>query len=220
DELRQIFRGGVVMDADAWQAMEQLGLAGWTGVRAAKPFDIDSAEQLSRHPLNGKFAGYSRDCRQSFWKERAWALAAASEKTAALSHIHDYGGKPFGTAMTAFENELGGRVVIMGYYPWSQVHSLAKSSQIKAVVDWVSAGRLPALVESYSKINLWCRNRAAVLLNTSLDPAEGVVLRWQGSATAFRLHSMNGATRGLTAVNARLSLPALEPWSMHLVTEA
>jgi hypothetical protein len=220
DELREFFRGGVLMDVEAWQAMEQRGLAAWTGVRAVKGFDIDATEQLSTHPLNGRYAGYSRDCRQSFWKERAFALEPFSEKTAVLSRIHDYAGQTFGPATTAFENELGGRVVVLGYYPWSQIHSLAKSSQIKAVVDWVSGGRLPVLVESYSKIVVWYRNRAAALLNASLDPADDVVLRMRTTATAYRLHSMNGAARALNASNARVRLPRLEPWSIHLLTEA
>jgi hypothetical protein len=221
DELREIFRGGVLMDADAWHAMEQLGLAAWTGIRASRAFDVDATEQLSRHALNGSYAGWSRDCRQSFWKERAWALEAASDRTAALSHIRDYGGQLLGTSMTAFENELGGRVVVMGYYPWSQIHSLAKSSQMKAVVDWVSAGRLPALVESYSKIVLWCRHRAVVLLNASLDPAEDVVIRWKTSATRFRLHAMSGPSRSLTADgDARIDLPTLNPWSIYLLLGA
>ena len=221
DELREMFRGGVLMDGDAWHAMEQLGLAAWTGVRAAKGFDVDSTERLSSHRLNGRYAGWSRDCRQSFWKERAWALEAASERTAALSHIHDYGGQVLGTSMTAFENDLGGRVVVMGYYPWSQIHSLAKSSQMKAVAEWVSAGRLPALVESYSKIVLWCRGGAVVLLNASLDPAEEAVLRWKPGGTGLRLHAMSGAARNLAADGeGRIRLPTLDPWGIYLLVGA
>lgn len=221
EELRDIFGGGVVMDVDAWHAMQDLGLAAWTGVGAVKGFDVDATEQLSAHALNRPYSGWSRDCRQSFWKERAWALEGSSEKTAALSYIHDYGGKRFGVAMTAFENELGGRVVVMGYFPWSQIHSLAKSSQMKAIVDWVSNGRLPILVESYSKINVWSRNGAVVLLNASLDPAVDVIIRWKSNATVFWLHAVNGPARKIAlASHSKVRLPELAPWSMYLLVEA
>jgi hypothetical protein len=168
--------------------------------------------------LNGRYAGWSRDCRQSFWKERAWALEAAGEKTATLSRIHDYGGKDLGVSMTAFENELGGRVVVMGYYPWSQVHSLAKATQMKAVTDWASGGRLPALVESYSKIVLWCRGKSVVVLNPCLDAAEDVVIRVRVKGKAFRLHGLDGSTREARADGeGRVRLPRLEQWSIALL---
>ena len=214
-----MFRGGVLMDVEAWQWMERLGLAGWTGVRGVKGFDVDATERLSRHRLNGRFAGWSRDCRQSFWKERAWALEAASERAEELSEIYDYGGKRMGTAMTAHENELGGRVVVMGYYPWSQVHSLAKSSQMKAVVDWVSRGKMPAMVESYSKIVVWSRGRGLVLLNASLDGAEKVTVRWKGAGGRVLLREMGGKEWSLEAKEQRVRLPRLGAWSVYLLTE-
>ncbi|MCE5309200.1 MAG: hypothetical protein LLG20_16285 [Acidobacteriales bacterium] len=225
EQLQEIFASGVLMDVDAWQTMERLGLAGWTGVRAVKGYDVDVHEELSKHPLNGRFAGWSRDCRQSFWKERAWALEPASEKTAALALLRDYGEKELGTGMTAFENELGGRVVVMGYYPWTQVHSLAKSSQMKAIVEWASNGRVPAMVESYSRISMWCRStpngkRAIVLLNTSLDPAEPVELRVKAPGTAYMLHPMSGPARPVKALAGRIRLPRLEPWNIYLLVEA
>ena len=218
-DLEEMFRGGVLLDVEAWQALEQLGLARWTGVRAAKGFDVDSTETLAAHPLNGRFAGWSRDCRQSFWKERAWALDPAPGAQV-LSHIHDYALKPFGPCMTAFENELGGRVVVLGYYPWSQVHSTAKASQMKSVVDWLSRGTLPVYVESYHKILLWFRNRSIVLLNASFDAAEEAVIRVRSNATAWRLRSLDGPEFMLEAGAGRVRLPKLDPWTIALLTEA
>lgn len=225
EQLREIFSGGVLMDVDAWHAMERLGLGSWTGVRAVKGCDVDAHEELGKHGLNGRFAGWSRDCRQSFWKERAWALEPSNGKTAALASLRDYAEKDLGISTTAFENELGGRVVVMGYYPWSQIHSLAKASQMKAVVEWASRGRMPAMVESYSKISLWCRStpagkRAVVLLNTSLDPDEALKLRVKTRGAAFTLHSMSGPARSLKAVNGLVSVPKLDPWHMNLLVEA
>ncbi|HSL03157.1 MAG TPA: hypothetical protein VK901_06420, partial [Nitrospiraceae bacterium] len=56
-----------------------------------------------------------------------------------------------------YENKLGGRVCVSGYYPWDHLHSLSKTSQMKAVMRWLSRDRLPAYVASYHKVNLWAR---------------------------------------------------------------
>lgn len=219
-ELEQIFRGGVLMDVDAWQALNQLGLAHWTGVTAVSHFDVDMIEELDPHPLNLHYAGWSRDCRQSFWKEPAWVLRPTTDRTTVLAHIHDYAGHAQGPTMTAYENELGGRVVVQGYYPWSQVHSLAKSSQLKSVVGWLSRGTLPAVVDSYSRLTLWYRNQALAVLNTSLDPAEDVRIRLNSTTTRWRLRDLDGADHALELQNGTLHLPKLAPWSISLITKA
>ena len=173
-ELRRIFSGGVLLDVDAWMALKRLGLEKWTGVRAAEAVDRDATEVLAAHPLNGKFAGWSRDCRQSFWWERAYALHSESASET-LARMSNYAGGDLGPCMTSYRNELGGRVVLMGYYPWAQIHSLPKSSQMKAVCGWLSDSRLPVVAESFAKTVIWSREgtagrQAAVVLNASLDP--------------------------------------------------
>lgn len=125
-----------------------------------------------------------------------------------------------GTAMTAYENELGGRVVVMGYYPWSQVHSLAKSTQVKAVVDWVSRGKMPAMVESYAKVVAWRRGNGLVLLNASLDAAKEVTVRWAGARGRVRMLEMGGSWQELAVSgDGRVKVPGLGPWSIGLLSK-
>jgi hypothetical protein len=49
----------------AWRALHELGLSGWTGVKPGAERPRDAIEVLADHPLSGRFAGWSRDCRQS-----------------------------------------------------------------------------------------------------------------------------------------------------------
>lgn len=223
EALRRMFSGSVLMDVAAWQALKRLGLERWSGISAVEPVDHDATEFLTKHALNGRFAGWARDCRQSFWHERAWNLTPAGAATEILARMVDYGGAGLGPCMTACTNELGGRVVVMGYFPWSQIHSLAKISQLKAVCEWLSHGSLPAVVESFSKVVLWCRQGEAgrqslVLLNASLDPAKDVVVRWRTKATTCRLHAMNGAPRTFAVgESGRVHLPDLAPWNAYLL---
>ncbi|HZT32916.1 MAG TPA: hypothetical protein VFA33_23720 [Bryobacteraceae bacterium] len=232
EELQEIFRGGVLMDAEAWQALERLGLARWTGVRALENVDHDATEVLAPSPINGRFAGWSRDCRQSFWWERAYRLVPHDNSTEILARMADYGNRDLGPCMTAFTNELGGRVVLAGYYPWSQIHSLPKSSQLKAICEWLSRGRLPAVVESFAKVVIWSREetggrQSLVLLNASLDPLESLSLRVRSGAQRFLHIPADGSRRELAserlayqAGHVRVVLPGLAPWSVHLVKEA
>ena len=125
---------------------------------------------------------------------------------------------------------IGGRVAVMGYYPWSQVHSLAKSSQMKALSQWLSGGTVPVLVDSFTKVTVWCRDGAAgrkatVVLNGSLDRAEKLDLRIRSGHRTFAHISSDGTETALPAEAAedgyaRLRMPALAPWTIHLLLEA
>lgn len=229
EELRRLFAGGVLMDVAAWRALERLGLAGWTGVRPGAGVDRDALEVLADHPLNGRFKGWSRDGRQSFWREAAYPLEAlGGDRVERLATLSDYGGRDLGASMTAFANELGGRVVVMGYYPWSQMHHWAKSSQMKAVCAWLSQDRLPVVLESFSRVHVWARRPApgrlaCVLLNASLDPAREPSLRLAGDFQKVRWHGMDGKSRALRPVPVpgggacRVKAPTLAPWSVSLI---
>jgi hypothetical protein len=229
DELRRMFAGGVLLDVAAWRALDRLGLAAWTGVRPGQQHSRDAIEVLAEHPLNGRFAGWSRDCRQSFWREEAWSLEPTAANVATLARLTDYLDRDLGVAMTAFENDLGGRVVVMGYFPWSQMHHLAKSTQMKAVAQWLSRDRLPMIVESFARVHLWVRQPApgqlaCVLLNASLDPQPSLTLRLAEHFKHVTWHPFDGEPVRLKPAGARenrqtlLKTPALKPWNVYLLT--
>jgi hypothetical protein len=223
DELRRLFAGGVLLDVAAWQTLDRLGLASWTGVKPGVVQAKDAIEVFSPHPLNGRFAGWSRDCRQSFWHEPACSLTPAAGGVEILARMTDYAGQDLGASMTACHNELGGRAVVMGYFPWSMLHHLAKASQMKSVCAWLGGGRLPVTLDSFARIHLWARQPApdrlaCVLLNGSLDPAPAPVLRLTKTYKSFHWTGMDGQTVALkTAPGGRLTVPALQPWTLGLL---
>lgn len=229
DELQKIFSGGVLLDLSAWQTLHQLGLSAWTGVKPGAERARDAIEVLADHPLSGRFAGWSRDCRQSFYHELAYSLEPTRAGVEPLARMIDYSGTDLGISMTAFANELGGRVVVMGYFPWSMMHHLAKSSQLKAVCAWLSRDRLPIWLDSFARVHLWVRAPAAdrlacVLLNASLDPVTDPIFRLAGAYRTCQWIGMDGSATPLPPSGdtdrqfQRIHTPALKPWSASLLT--
>jgi hypothetical protein len=226
-ELERMLSGGVLLDAPAAHSLAQLGLGDATGVRIAGGIAQDMSEVLSDHPLNGRFAGWSRNCRQSFWPETACRLEAAAEGVEELAHLADYAGAGHGPCMTAYRNPLGGRVVVAGYYPWTLIHNLAKSSQMKAVCQWLSRESLPVVVETYARVVVWARHDpqgrlVLVLLNASLDPAPVLSLRVRARPAPVQHLTMSGEERTLAPAacgpdHVAVTLENVAPWSMHLL---
>lgn len=226
-ELEHIFAGGVLMDVPALHSLSQLGLSEWAGVQANEGFDHDMSEVLSDHWLNGRFARWSRDCRQSFWPATVYRLDATAQDVEVLAHLTDYAGTGFGPCMSVFQNALGGRVVVAGYYPWMLIHSLSKSSQLKAVCRWLSDDTVPIIAETYARIVLWARNDdrgnlVAILLNASMDFLPNITLRARAQASRVQHLTMSGEEHELFAQacgrdHVVLVLRDLQPWSMHLL---
>lgn len=108
-----------------------------------------------------------------------------------------------GISAVVYENELGGRVAVFGYYPWNMIHNSAKPAQLKAVCRWLSYDRFPAYIASNHKIAIWCRRDtsgklALLLLNVSADAANDAVVHLQGNGSQIQLVGMNGESTTLS----------------------
>jgi hypothetical protein len=229
DELQRIFSKGVLMDTAAWLVLRELGLEKWTGVAEVTPYDRDATEVLTADAINHDFGGWGRDCRQSFWAERAYGLKPAAAESKALARLVDYSERDLGASLVASTNELGGRVAVMGYFPWTQIHSTAKATQLKSVCAWLSNGTIPATVGSYAKVVVWCREgtrgkQATVVVNASLDPIARLELLVHGEGREYVHATGGGGERRVSAVGTKdgytlVILDDLAPWSIHLLTQ-
>ncbi len=228
DEILKMLSGGVFMDAQALVYLNQMGFGDLTGFDVDRALPHDCIEKLADHPLNAPFAGRERDCRQSFNHLAANTLKKRDAKAETLARLVDYSGAEVAPcAMGVFENRLGGRVCVAGYFPWSFLHSLSKSAQMKAVMRWLSKDRLPAYVASFHKINLWVRepdggSMAMALTNSCLDAARDAVLLIRTEKDRLRVFDMSGAesevrSSGSDGPYRRFVIPSIEPWHMRLV---
>jgi hypothetical protein len=179
DELRDIFSRGALIDSAALDLLAERGLADLAGVRIARRYDNGPMETLTDDPLNGPWAGQVRDCRIEFWGDArgmADVLEPAAPGVRILARMETYFRQDYGPSMTAFENSLGGRVVVMGYAPWIFFHSGPKREQLLNVADWITRGALPVRIDGTVPVIPFVRlsadraRGAVVLLNAGLDP--------------------------------------------------
>jgi hypothetical protein len=228
DQVREILAGGVYMDALALDYLNGRGFGDLTGFVTETSLHRDCIEKLASHPLNGPFAGRMRDSRQSFNHWPAAVLRPTAPTAEVLSELVDYSDRQVAAcAMGVFENRLGGRVCVAGYFPWTFLHNLSKSAQLKAVLRWLSNDRLPAYVASFHKVNLWVTEPvgdrvAMAMTNASFDEAEDLALMLRTGAQEIRVLDMECRETIVRADAAdgpyrRFLLPPIGPWQMRLV---
>lgn len=228
-ELRAVLAGGVYLDGPAVTRLNAMGFGDLTGFEVEQVLHDDCIEELTPHALNGDFAGRRRNGRQSFWKGPAQLLRATGAAAESLSRCVDYTyAEVHPCCMGVFENALGGRVCVAGYYPWEQLQNLSKSSQLKHIFRWLSKDTMPACVESFHRANLWVRETepgryALVLLNAYLDPALDLALCIRTEKNAVETCSMRCETTEIQASGrdgdyARFVIPRIDPWELLLVT--
>lgn len=226
-ELLELLAGGLILDVPALARLHELGLGRHAGFAVRGRKDKDTIERFSRDPLNGRFAGWHRDCRPSFYPGPARLIEPLSPQARPLAELVDFAGQTSGPCSGVFENDLGGRVAVFGYYPWRALQSLAKASQLKAVCRWLSRDTLPAFVDSYVKAALWCRQDAngrpaMLLLNASLDSLVDVCVHVL-DADRLELTRFNGQVEtrppsGRSGPYAAFTIPGLGPWEPVLLT--
>ncbi len=212
-------------------AVNGRGFGDLTGMAVENVVREDCIEELTDHPLNSPFAERQRDCRQSFYHVPGHLLRLHDSQAQTLARLVDYAGQEqAATSMAVFENRAGGRIAVCGYYPWSFLHNLSKSSQMKSVMRWLSRDRLPAYVASFHKANVWVRPSAdgslcVSVVNSSFDPAKELTVALRTDCNKIRVFDMQGRESTVTASRSdgpyrHATLPTIEPWSMRLLVAA
>jgi hypothetical protein len=233
-EMEKMLGGGIYLDAGALKSLNEMGYGELTGFEVETFYEKDCIEQWTSHPFNGSFAGQLRDGRQSFgwcgWSIPAAALKPKNEKSQVLSRLINYAHEEIASCTSGvFENKLGGRICVAGYFPWIFMEYMWKTSQMKSIFRWLSKETLPAYIGSYHKINLWSRRmagggQAMALLNSSLDSAENIELKIRTNAEEIMVYDMNCksttiASAGNEGVYQNFILPEISAWHMKLVCE-
>lgn len=225
EELTRFLCGPVYLDSTALEVLEQRGLGHLTGVRLGTRHDNGLMERFSDDELNGCFAGDIRDARIEFWGDargQADQLLPLSPAVRTLATLEDYWHRPHGACFTAYENELGGRVAVIGFAPWMFLQSASKRAQLLSLFDWLTDGSLPVrlnpdmAVAPVVRFNADRSRGAIVLHHWGLDAVEGGTLEIRAPRTSARLLTPAGETELQSLPDTTvwtISLPDLPPWS-------
>ena len=222
--IERILSDGVHMDAAALDNLNKMGYGELTGFAFEEYLDKDCIEHFDGERL----ADVQRNCYMAFNKGDAAVITPTNAKCEILSCMKDYSGNvKSACALGVFENSLGGRICVAGYYPWTFLQSRPKAKQIKELFRYLSRDTLPSMPESYCRLHNWTRrledgNVAAALINASLDTLRDTRILLKTDAETCDVYDMNcGKTAcaftGYTDGYHVFTIPEIKPWQMVLL---
>ena len=225
EELRELFSHGVLLDGETLGLLQRRNLGFDLGAKAEK-VTVEGYELFTPDPLNGMNA------QQRWWNPIAakfchrLTFSQADQARVLGEFITVSDQRNLGPTTAVIENELGGRMGILGHSGLHNVLSSAKRSQLLSISNWISGGRLPALIETASQVVL-CpkldratgRLRSVTLLNASIGKSPDLVLRL--NTTNVRHVVLRHPERAAQALSFQedgashtvVQVPSLAPWS-------
>ncbi|WP_320931257.1 hypothetical protein [Hungatella sp.] len=179
EELIRLLGKGLILDGDAARYVCRRGLGSYIGCDdVGDELNSPSAELLCGKEFHGTFAGnlLPTDWLRLEYKKIRIPLLQYDSACRVLTKFVDKDKNVLGNGITLYENRLGGRVcVIPGYIGTWQFAYRSRSWQMMRIVDWLSKGEFPVLVEDSPNIApLYYLDRKTgegllALVNTGLD---------------------------------------------------
>jgi hypothetical protein len=229
EEVMRLLAGGVIADAEAALWIERMGLGSLLGVHPEPIHPGGVLERMTDHSLNGDFGGRWHGSSLDFFLKdasvsRLEPLVPEVETLAELFFY--YTEENLGASVTAFENELGGRVAVLGCAPWERAHDSATRAQLGRLAAWASRDTMPAWSALCHLLTVFARGGACgspllvTLVNSSADPSGDFPLRLTSTATAAWLSTPDQPEPVAVKLAAdgdshcTLTLPDLSAWGM------
>lgn len=195
-ELEDHLARAAVLDGPALRVVVERGYGSLTGFRCEGEFP-EARETLSDDSLNGGAVGRVRDIRAALLGGQSFAISPTNPSARVLSTLTTHLGDPLGHGSGVFENSRGGRVVVLGYGPWTGAQSGTRISQLRSLMTWVSRTALPVEVSGSARSLLWLRHdevqASALLMNATLDDQE-VGFRVAADIDSVRCLLMSGVS--------------------------
>ena len=223
DELKRLFSGAVLMDGRAVAKLQERNLCFDLGVRATFVSASGAKEKLTDDSLNGSYKGTNwSQFDNSFYK-----LSFTGTKFRVLGEMRTSEEEFVGYSTAVFENELGGRVGVLGINGFHNVLSSAKRIQLLKMADWISKQKLPAILETSAQVVVCPRLdkstgklKCVTLLNTSIGETQPLLLRLRHTQSdSVTMYSAEGSWKTTMKTyredsDLMVEVPSISPWGI------
>ena len=153
EEILDALSKGVYMDADALAIVNERGFSDLTGFSKGKKIPVDASELYAEHRLNINFVGKKRNSRQAFNPGDSFSIQKTNDSAEILSSLTDYHGNILADCcLGIFENRLGGRICVSGYYPYTWLSDYNKSTLLKRIMLYLSKDSITSFVDDYYRL--------------------------------------------------------------------
>lgn len=224
-EILAALKGGVLLDGDAFAALAERGFARYCGVEIENVYDNGMSERFTESRFNGKYGGYKRDVYMNFWNGNKNVYTYRPQKgSEVVCNLENINHEPLGAASTVYENELGGRVCVTGYFFPEFSKCREKQAQIMNVLDFLSGG-MKAKSYGDCRTHIVCRESDKFVLlcvmNCSLDADADLYAEVRGDYKQIRTIAADGSlnaadvTRGENGSVIAMKNPA--PWDYNVI---
>lgn len=192
DELRSVFSGGVLLDARAAESLIRMGKGAWAGLVRREKDAIGAIETIE----DARFGGLPGDVMNNRYASRAYQFRRRPGARV-ISKVRGYRHEVKGHGVVLYENELGGRVVVVPFDSQEgQTMSLGvgfqclespsficwpRQSQLTAALEWAGRCPLPLRVEgaplAYPLLAEQADRCVVGVVNLMPDPVESLRFR-------------------------------------------
>ncbi|PWM70390.1 MAG: hypothetical protein DBX59_11090 [Bacillota bacterium] len=227
EEILNALKGGVMLDGEAFYELSSRGFACYCGVEIENAYNNGMSERFTDSRFNGQYAGYKRDVYMNFWdcyKDKDVYTYRPQAGCEVISNLENINHEMKGPSCTVYENELGGRVCVMGNFFPEFCKCREKQSQIMNVLDFL-AGGMPAKAYGDCRTHLVCReseeNALLCAMNCSMDADVNLYAEIKGDYKKISLIAADGslcaADAERTANGVKITLKNPAPWDYALV---
>ena len=191
EELLEMLRGPVIVAGNAVEALERRGFEKYLGVRSAGSGGIGLYEEIEPgDPVNRELLDIPlRNVHPAFFGDGGHWFTAASEGVRTVSFMKEQGGSTLGIATSLYENELGGRVCVLGYAPFHMQNDLSRFLQLSAIQTWLLGDRETVKLLTPGRTALFVREgekcAEAAVLNLTMDVQESVEVSVRGNVQGW-----------------------------------
>ncbi len=191
EELTDFFRGAVLVSGDAVQELERRGFGKYLGVRYAGKGGLGLVEEPEpADPVNRDLPDLAnRDVHPAFFGGEAVWFEATDPSTRVVSYMRGQVKDRLGIATSLYENELGGRVCVMGYAPFLRPDDLARYRQLDGILEYLAGEKRSAKLVTPGKTAFFVREGESgvetAVMNLTLDVTERTEVAVRGDAEGY-----------------------------------